>query len=186
MAYWMELKDLFHHYKRPFPLLILRNSFLFIDALWAQRTFNAGLKATDLFQSEETLMNELVMRESQQRVSMENELVEAERYYGSLKERARPVDPTLVQHVEALQAKALQPLKQLEKKLLKAEKRKFEDRQRQIRALRSTLFPRDGLQERTENFMSWWASRGQAFIRDIYRYSPTLEQEFVVLTEDHR
>lgn len=185
-AYWMELKDLFQHYKRPFPLLILRNSFLLIDALWTQRTVNSGMKITDLFQPEEALMNELVRRESHQQLSMEKEIVEAERYYGSLKERARPVDPTLVQHVEALQAKALHPLKELEKKLLKAEKRKFADRQRQIRGLRSALFPHDGLQERTENFMPWFASRGSAFIKTIYDHSPTLEQAFVVLTEDHK
>jgi bacillithiol biosynthesis cysteine-adding enzyme BshC len=185
-AYWMELKDLFHHYGRPFPLLILRNSFLLIDSLWTQRIFNAGLKISDLFQPEDMLLNELVKRESHQQLSMEKEIVEAERYYGSLKERARPVDPTLVQHVEALQAKALHPLKELEKKLLKAEKRKFADQQRQIGALRSALFPNNGLQERTENFMSWWASRGPAFIRDIYHHSPTLEQTFVVLTEDHK
>ncbi|HVW62009.1 MAG TPA: bacillithiol biosynthesis cysteine-adding enzyme BshC [Puia sp.] len=185
-AYWLELKDLFHHYKRPFPLLVLRNSFLLINPLWAERISNAGLQVTGLFQPEEALMNELVRKESQQQLSMEKEIVEAERYYGSLKERARPVDPTLVQHVEALQAKALHPLKELEKKLLKAEKRKFGDRQRQIRTLRSALFPRNGLQERTENFMSWWASNGPAFIADIYRYSPTLEQEFVILTEGHK
>jgi hypothetical protein len=91
-----------------------------------------------------------------------------------------------VQHVEAMRAKALHPLKELEKKLLKAEKRKFGDRQRQVRALRSALFPRNGLQERTENFMSWWASNGPAFIEEIYRHSPTLEQEFVILTEGHK
>ncbi len=185
-AYWMELKDLFHHYGRPFPMLILRNSFLLVEALWVERVAGAGLDITDLFQPEDVLMNKLVRKESQQQLSMEKEIVEAERYYGSLKERARPVDPTLVQHVEALRVKALHPLKELEKKLLKAEKRKFADRQRQIRVLKSALFPQNGLQERTENFMPWWASGGPAFIEDIYRYSPTLEQVFVIATEDHK
>jgi bacillithiol biosynthesis cysteine-adding enzyme BshC len=185
-AYWLELKALFQHYGRPFPMLILRNSFLLVESLWAERTDNAGLQIKDLFHSAEVLLNELVKREAQQKVSMEKEIVEAERYYGALKDRARPVDPTLVQHVEALQAKALHPLKELAKKLLKAEKRKFSDRQRQIHALRTALFPGNGLQERIENFMPWFASRGTAFIKEIYRHSPTLEQEFVVLTEGHK
>jgi bacillithiol biosynthesis cysteine-adding enzyme BshC len=185
-AYWLELKALFHHYGRPFPMLILRNSFLLVETLWAGRAANAGLEIKDLFHSAEALLNELVKREAQQKVSMEKEIVEAERYYGALKDRARSVDPTLVQHVEALQAKALHPLNELEKKLLKAEKRKFGDRQRQIHALRSALFPGNGLQERIENFMPWYASRGLAFIKDIYEHSPTLEQEFVVLTEGHK
>ncbi len=31
LAYWLELKDLFHYYKVPFPMLIVRNSFLIIE-----------------------------------------------------------------------------------------------------------------------------------------------------------
>jgi bacillithiol biosynthesis cysteine-adding enzyme BshC len=185
-AYWLELKDLFHHYGRPYPMLILRNSFLLVEKLWADRALHAGLAVEDLFRPEDALLNDLVRRESQQQLSMEKELEAAERYYVALKERARPVDPTLVQHVEALQAKALRPLKEMEKKLLKAEKRKFADQQRHIHALRSALFPLNGLQERIENFMPWYAARGAAFIKDIYAYSLTLEQEFVVLTEGHK
>lgn len=185
-AYWLELKDLFHHYGRPFPVLILRNSFLLVEKLWADRTLHAGLVVEDLFRPEDALLTELVRRETQQQLSMEKELEAAERYYGALKERARPIDPTLVQHVEALQAKALRPLKEMEKKLFRAEKRKFADQQRHIHALRSALFPMSGLQERIDNFMPWFAARGRDFIKDIYTYSPTLEQEFVVLMEDHK
>jgi hypothetical protein len=42
------------------------------------------------------------------------------------------------------------------------------------------------LQERVDNFMPWFASRGPAFIKVIYDHSPTLEEVFVVLTEDHK
>jgi bacillithiol biosynthesis cysteine-adding enzyme BshC len=185
-AYWLELKDLFAHYGRPYPMLILRNSFLLVETMWAERAKNAGLEVTDLFQSEEVLLNELVKRESHLQLSMEKEIEEAQQYYVALKDRAGLIDPTLVQHVASLQAKALTPLKELEKKLLKAEKRKFTDRQRQIHSLRSALFPRNGLQERIDNFMPWYAARGAAFIKDIYQYSPTLEQEFIVLTETHK
>ncbi|HVV04413.1 MAG TPA: bacillithiol biosynthesis BshC, partial [Puia sp.] len=185
-AYWLELKDLFHHYGRPYPMLILRNSFLLVEKLWADRALHAGLAVEDLFRPEDALLNELVRRDSQQQLSMEKELEAAELYYGALKERARPIDPTLVQHVEALQAKALRPLKEMEKKLLRAEKRKFADQQRHIHALHSALFPLNGLQERIDNFMPWYAARGSAFIKDIYTYSLTLEQKFVVLTEGHR
>lgn len=185
-AYWLELKGLFQHYGRPFPMLILRNSFLLVEKLWAGRAEHAGLTVKDLFRPEDSLLNELVKRESQQQLSMEKEIEAAERYYVALKERARPVDPTLVQHVEALQAKAMRPLKEMEKKLLKAEKRKFVDQQRHIQALRSALFPLNSLQERIDNFMPWYAARGAAFIKDIYTNSLTLEQEFVVLTEDHK
>jgi bacillithiol biosynthesis cysteine-adding enzyme BshC len=182
-AYWLELKDLFDHYKTPFPLLILRNSFLLVEGQWAEKMERAGLSVTDLFRSGEELVNELVKRESQQQLNLVGEIAEANRYYENLKALARPVDPTLVQHVEALQSKALEPVRELEKKLLKAEKRKFGDQQRQVYALKSALFPMNGLQERVHNFMPWYAVRGPRFIRDLYEYSLTMEQEFVVLTE---
>jgi uncharacterized protein YllA (UPF0747 family) len=186
-AYWLELKGLFQHYKRPFPLLILRNSFLLVTAVWKEKLERAGLELTDVFRPEEELVNELVKRESQQQLNLSDEISVAHQYYERLKILARPVDPTLVQHVEALQKKALDPLQDLEKKLLKAEKRKFTDQQRQIHALKSALFPLNGLQERIDNFMPWYAARGPQFIRDIYRHSPTLEQVFVVLGEEgHR
>jgi len=93
------------------------------------------------------------------------------------------VDPTLEQHVTALQARALEPIKSLEKKLLKAEKRRFGDQRRQVAALKAALFPQDNLQERVDNILPWYAMYGPGFIRELYRQSPVLEQEFVVLTE---
>jgi len=182
-AYWLELKDLFIHYRVPFPMLILRNSFLLVEAAWKEKLERAGLELTEIFKPESALVNELVKRESQQQLSLSAEISTAHDIYEKLKALARPVDPTLVQHVEALQARALEPLQQLEKKLLKAEKRKFIDQQRQIHALKSALFPPNGLglQERIDNFMPWYAAKGPAFIKDLYAHSLTLEQEFVVL-----
>ncbi|WP_431216711.1 hypothetical protein ACQ86N_20345 [Puia sp. P3] len=91
------------------------------------------------------------------------------------------MDPTLEQHVTALQTRAVEPLRVLEKKLLRAEKRKFADQQRQLQSLKTSLFPGDGLQERVENFMPWYALYGKEFIRKLYEESPALKQQFVVL-----
>jgi bacillithiol biosynthesis cysteine-adding enzyme BshC len=181
-AYWLELKGLFEHYRVPFPVLLLRNSFLLVSPQWEEKIEKAELSVTDLFRPAEELVNELVRRESQHSLSLEREITEANRYYEALKALTRPVDPTLEQHVEALQARALDPIRTLEKKLLKAEKRKFTDLQRQVYSLKAALFPLDGLQERVENFMPWYAAFGPSFIRDLYTHSPVLEEEFVVLT----
>ena len=37
LAYWLELKDLFNHYKVPYPVLILRNSFLVVENKWKEK-----------------------------------------------------------------------------------------------------------------------------------------------------
>jgi bacillithiol biosynthesis cysteine-adding enzyme BshC len=182
LAYWLELKDLFDHYRVPFPILMLRNSFQLIPRHWAEKLDQTGFGVADLFQSAEQLVNELVRRDSAHQLSLEGKIAAANDYYETLKALARPVDPTLEQHVEALQARAVEPLKSLEKKLLKAEKRKFGDQQRQIHALKAALFPNDELQERVENFMPYYAKQGPAFIQELYANTPVWST-FVVLEE---
>ena len=182
-AYWLELKDLFDHYRMSFPVLVLRNSFLLVQQTWVDRLKHAGFGLRDLFRDTDDLVNDLVKRESDHTLSLEGEIAAANDYYEALKARTRPVDPTLEQHITALQVRALEPIRSLEKKLLKAEKRKFGEQQRQLAALKAALFPHDDLQERIENFMPWYAAYGPAFIRELYRHSPVLSQEFVVLVE---
>ena len=182
-AYWLELKALFDHYRTPFPVLILRNSFLLVEQHWMEKLVHAGFDLPDLFKGAAELVNELVRRDSENTLSLGEEIALANNYYERLKSLTRPVDPTLEQHVEALQARALEPIKTLEKKLLKAERRKFGDQQRQLAALKAALFPHDNLQERVENFMPWYAAMGPGFIRALYEHSLVLEQEFQVLVE---
>ncbi|HLZ88125.1 MAG TPA: bacillithiol biosynthesis BshC, partial [Puia sp.] len=181
-AYWLELKGLFDHYQTPFPVLVLRNSFLLVQRQWMEKMERAGFGITDLFRDEQDLLNQLVRRDSTQTLSLEEEIATANHYYESLKALARPVDPTLEQHVAALQTKAVEPIRLLEKKLLRAEKRKFGDQQRQIHAVKEALFPHGSLQERVENILPWFAAYGPAVIRDLYDQSPVWG-EFVVLTE---
>ena len=52
--------------------------------------------------------------------------------YESFKKQASAVDVTLEKHVEALKLRTVHRLQELEKKMLRAEKRKFADQQRQI------------------------------------------------------
>ena len=85
----------------------------------------------------------------------------------------------------ALKTKALYRLQELEKKLLRAEKRKFTEQQQQIRHIRQQLFAGGtGLQERKESFLSFYATYGKEFIAELYSHSLTTEQEFVVLNVD--
>ncbi|MGZ5133592.1 MAG: bacillithiol biosynthesis cysteine-adding enzyme BshC [Flavitalea sp.] len=183
LAYWLEFKQLFEYYKVPYPVLILRNSFLLIEKKWREKIERTGFNETDMFRSSESLINELVKRESQQQVTLLEEVNNADQYYGHLKSIAGNIDETLVTHVTALQTKALKSLLGLEKKLLRAEKKKFDDQNRQISNIKSALFPFNSLQERIDNFMPFYAKCGRRFIEEILENSLTIEQEFVVLSE---
>jgi bacillithiol biosynthesis cysteine-adding enzyme BshC len=182
-AYWLELKGLFEHYQIPFPVLVLRNSFLIVEKKWQEKIHKLGFQSKDLFQSEQNLLTMLVTRHRNGELKLKHELEAAMQVYEQLKHKAAAIDQSLTQHVEALQARTLKPLQELEKKLLRAEKKKYEAEQRQIQVIRAALFPRNGLQERIDNFMPWYALWGKEFIQKVYEHSLTLEQQFTIIEE---
>jgi uncharacterized protein YllA (UPF0747 family) len=182
LAYWLELKEVYKAVKVPYPVLLLRNSFLLITRQQQERLNKLGFVPADLFKSDQQLLNELVVRESSAPIHLTDELEDAKVFYQRLGILAGKVDPTLQRHTEALKAKALNPLYQLEKKLLRAEKKKFETQRRQILELKQELFPGNNLQERTENFSLNYAREGREWLQSIYAVSRGLEQKLGIIT----
>jgi len=182
LAYWLELKSLFNHFSVPYPVLILRNSFLLIEQKWKEKMQQLAIEEPRIFEPENDLLAELVKNESTAQLTLHEEITNANGYYDHLKEVASKVDRSLEQHVSALQAKAVKPIQMLEKKLLKAEKRKFEAQQRQLSAIKAELFPNESLQERVGNFMPFYSRYGPDFFKLIWENSLLLEQEFTVVT----
>jgi bacillithiol biosynthesis cysteine-adding enzyme BshC len=181
IAYWLELKAVFDFYKVPFPVLVLRNSFLLIEEKWKEKMNKLELSVEESFRSSETLLNEMVLKISSHTLKLNGSLSDAEALYEHLKKLATAVDVTLEKHVEALKTKTIYRLQELEKKLFRAEKRKYEEQRRQIEQLKTALFPNNGLQERVDNFSAYYAKWGREFIHQLYQHSLSLEQEFVIL-----
>ena len=182
LAYWLELKKVFKAVNVPYPMLILRNSFLLITPQQQERLTKLGFAPVDLFKGEQQLLTELVVRESSDTVHLNGELDKIREFYQHIKSVAANVDPTLGTHTEALEAKALKPLHELEKKMIRAEKRKYAMQREQIAKLKQELFPNNSLQERTENFSLYYALYGKDWLQTIYSASKGLEQKFAIFT----
>ena len=184
IAYWLELKNVFAAVNVPFPVLVLRNSFMLVEKKQAKKITSLGFSVDDLFKPETALMNILVKRETKVQLSLDKEKQAIHEFYAKLKSTAGTVDITLQPHTEALEKNALRKMEALEKKMLRAEKKKFEAQQRQLQKLKSQLFPHNNLQERIENLVPFYARFGSGFIKAVYDNSLGLEQEFVVLQTD--
>jgi bacillithiol biosynthesis cysteine-adding enzyme BshC len=181
LAYWMQLNDLFAHYHIPFPVLILRNSFVIMDANHAHKLKELGLADADLFKDKTSLANTLVQQWGGKEISLNVEVEESKMLFGHLKQRAGDVDKTLVQHVHALQTIHLKKLESLEKKMLRSERKKQSVQLQRIWKIKSELFPNDTLQERVDNFMPYYAKYGKDFINNILGHSLSLEQQFGIM-----
>lgn len=181
-AYWLQLKELFEHYKIPFPVLVLRNSFLMVESKWQERISKLGFTTEDFFLPEQELLNKLVVKESNHETKLNGSLTDVEKLYETFRKMASAIDSSLAKHVEALKTKTVYRLQELEKKMLRAEKRKYTDQQRAIHNIKGHLFPGEGLQERKDNLLYYYALYGKDFISKIYLHSPGLENEFTLLT----
>jgi bacillithiol synthase len=163
-------------------VLVLRNSFLIVEPKWKERIQKLSFQTEDFFQHGDILLRQLVQRDSANKTTLNGSAQEVEQVYDLLRRQALSIDSTLEKHVEALKAKTMYRLQELEKKMLRAEKRKFTDQQRQIQTIREQLFPGNGLQERKDNLLYYYAQYGPDFIQALYNHSLGLEQEFVILS----
>lgn len=184
IAYWLELQDVFNAVKVPFPVLVLRNSFLLVDKTQVEKIRKLGFTVTDLFANGQQLITRLVKRDSEVQLTLEKEKQAIHQLYAGLKNTAGAIDSTLQAHTEALEKLALKKIEGLEKKMLRAEKRKFEAQQRQLQKLKAQLFPNDSLQERVENIMPFYAKWGKDLIQAIHKHSLDTGQQFVILHEE--
>ena len=141
------------------------------------------MTSKDLFKGEETLINEIVTKQTKHRLKLDEEKFQIQQAYSSIKKLVKEIDVTLEQHAEALETQSMKKLSALEKKMLRAEKRKFEDQKNQLAKIFSVLFPQGNLQERTENFMLLYSKWGSNFFDTLYKNSLTLEQEFCMIEE---
>ncbi|GEP89276.1 bacillithiol biosynthesis cysteine-adding enzyme BshC [Chitinophaga terrae (ex Kim and Jung 2007)] len=183
IAYWLELQQLFEHYKVPYPILLLRNSLLLVDEFSQQRLKKLELQVTDLFQPTEEIVTSFVKKHTNTALVLKDEYEAIEKLYDGLEEKARSIDITLVASVGAERKRALKSIGKLEHKYLKAEKKKFAWQGDQIRQLRSRLFPGNSLQERKENFMPWYAQEGPAFLDRVYEALKPVTDQFIILEE---
>lgn len=183
LAYWLQLKDLFKSYSVPYPVLIVRNSFLIVDEKCHVLLKKLNLFAAELLKGKENLLNEMVNKESSAPLNLLKEKKEFENIYYQIKEIVKHIDITLEEHVTALEKIQIKKISALEKKMLRAEKRKFTVQKNQLSKIFSALFPNDGLQERTENFMLFYSKWGNAFFKMLYENSLSLEQEFCIVEE---
>ncbi|MEJ7586100.1 MAG: bacillithiol biosynthesis cysteine-adding enzyme BshC [Ferruginibacter sp.] len=184
IAYWLQLKKVFEAVEVPYPVLMVRNSFLLVSRQIQAAVNKLKFGHGDLFQTEQELINQLVKRESVLQLSLQNEYRELAEFYEKLKLITADIDITLQRHTSALQTRGLKLLAALEKKMLRAEKRKFEVEQRKLEKIKRQLFPLNNLQERVDNLMPYYAVHGKGFIEMIYNHSKGLEQKFGVLIEN--
>ena len=182
LAYWLELKQVFAEAAVPYPVLLLRNSFLLVTAKQSQLLQKMQINTFNLFKGRpQVIIDSFVKANTVHHLQINAQMAAIEAQYTLIKEQAASIDASLVDHIEALSHKQSQKLLQVQKKMLRAEKRKFEVEQHQITKIVEELFPGGSLQERVENIADWYKIYGTHFVSAIVENSDDFSKGFTLL-----
>ncbi|WP_333888497.1 bacillithiol biosynthesis cysteine-adding enzyme BshC [Sphingobacterium siyangense] len=181
MVYWMQLKSNFDQYQVDFPILIPRNSAMITEDNVAAKLFRVDLTFKSIFRPAEVLKKEYVRRHTKERLNLNDEWMELNAIFGKIKLRTHKIDPSLGPSTEAVKARLKKAINNLEKKLMKAEKRNHQHALTDIDNVKEKLFPGGGLQERSENFALLYVKYGDNLFRDLYKYFNPLDFKFTIL-----
>ena len=182
LAYWLELKSNFEENNITFPILLLRNSALVATKKQVEKLEKLGLNWSDIFQNQQTLVNEKTKEFSDLTIDFSEQKAFLKNQFEALYTIANKTDKSFTGAVKAQEVKQLKGLENLEKKLLKAEKRIHTEKLERIKELQNSLFPNGSLQERTANFSPFYESYGDEFIAVLLKELKLLENEFTVIS----
>lgn len=181
IAYWLELKSFFENANVTFPMLLLRNSAVLVTKKQTEKVNKLGLSWADLFDKQDNLINNQTKKLSEFPIDFSLQKEHLHKQFEALYEIANKTDKSFLGAVKAQETKQINGLENLEKRLLKAQKRKLSEQLNQITAIQNSLFPNQNLQERQTNFSEFYAEYGEALIERLVDELNPLEQKFRVL-----
>lgn len=181
IAYWLELKSFFDAVNVTFPVLLLRNSMLLATEKQAKKADKLGLSWSDVFLKQEALVNKKtkLLDDFPIDLSIQKDFLKNQFHY--LHHLAQKTDKSFLGAVKAQEAKQIKGLENLEKRLLKAQKKKHSDELERITDLQNELFPNKSLQERQTNFSEFYLEKGNNLIEKLIAQLKPLDTTFEVI-----
>jgi uncharacterized protein YllA (UPF0747 family) len=184
LSYWLQLKTTFESANLRFPILLARNSFLLVDQKTVKKCKALDLDWIHFFKSKDALINFEIRRVSNIDLDFTPAHQLLEDQFIRLRQIARETDKSFEGAVTAQEKKQKKGLQQLEKRLLKAQKRILSDHVSRIAKLHDIIKPLGGHQERIENFSFFYNQRGHALIEKLIQESGAIQGKFIVVEWD--
>ena len=125
-----------------------------------------------------------VVENSDHELNFNEEITKLESVFDAISVKIKTIDPTLEKRSSADQAKFLKSLKELQSKLVKAEKNKNEVAIGQISKLAEKLFPSKSLQERKDNFLGFYLKYGDQFFDVLFDALDPMRKKMVVVLDE--
>ena len=183
LAYWFQLKPVFDHFNAFYPMLVLRNSFMWVDLGAKKKLDKLDVSINDLFADSETLVKEYALKHALVDPTLDEQKQVLEEMMNAVAERAATIDASLRNAVQAEGQRMVKSLDGVEKRMVKAEKKRQETAVNQLTKLQQKLFPNQGLQERHDNFLPLYLRGGDEWIHALVQEADPFRKAFTILEE---
>ena len=182
LIYWLQLKSNFEAQKVAFPMLLLRNSAVVKTKKQADKLDKLNISNQDLFLDRNSFINKKVRQISNIEIDFSEQIQHLKQQFKALHQLTKETDTSFLGAVNAQEVKQIKGLKHLEKRLLKAQKKKLANQIQRCTALQEQLFPNKSLQERNTNFSELYLEYGDDLIPELMKALQPLKSEFLALT----
>lgn len=181
LAYWFQLKQSFEAFGVDFPILILRNSALYLDQQAAKHRDELKLSLEELFMKLGDLTKAWVIDQDNEDKLLKSEKEQIHQLWDELKQKSLQEDPGLEEFIAAQEQKLQNWLDRLSDKLIRAQRRKSETSVKKLEELHAQLFPNGKLQERSESMLELMMLLGDDLVPVLIESFSLPADEFVVL-----
>ncbi|KQT22942.1 bacillithiol biosynthesis cysteine-adding enzyme BshC [Chryseobacterium sp. Leaf405] len=181
IMYWLELKDYFTKINIPFPILIPRNSMLFLKEKTLNKIEKLDLKIEDFFQNFTTITNGKVLDNNEiLKLLNEKENILLNQF-SELKTIAETTEKSFGNMVKAEEVRQLKSFKRLKKRLLHAEKIKQNELLERLENIFLDVHPSKTWQERVYNFSVFFADYGYSWLETCLEEMEIRESKLIIL-----
>jgi bacillithiol biosynthesis cysteine-adding enzyme BshC len=181
IMYWLELKDYFSRIGIPFPLLIPRNSMLFLKEKTLGKISKLNLKIEDFFGSFTDVTNQKILQDSTVLKLLEEKEALLEKGFSELKAVAETTERSFGNMVKAEEVRQLKSFKRMKKRLLHAEKIKQNELLERLENLFLEVHPSKTWQERIYNFSVFFSDYGYAWLENCLEEMVVQESRLIIV-----
>ena len=178
IVYWESFKKFFEYYDIPYPVLVPRDFVLLITTKIQKLINKLKLSLTDLFIDKNKIENKVLGIEKDESKNFKKEIDDINKILYNISEKFETEDPTMKPHVLATAKKMENRLLQIEKRFINKQKKNNDKLINQILDLYTFIKPDNSIQERKENFMSFYDLN---FIDNLLENLDPLDLKFKIL-----
>lgn len=181
IMYWLELKNHFEKLNLVFPVLIPRNSMLFVSEKNIRKIEKNQLHIKDFFKDFQNLMNSVLIANNEISKQLEEKQKLIETNFEELKQVAEITDITFGNLVKSEEKRQLKSYEKMRKRLIRAEKIKQNEKVERLEKLFLQIHPGKNWQERVFNFSVFYADFGKQWLETCFKEMDVQKSELIVM-----